>query len=86
MTREGVGRFPAEGRSPSEVICVEVLDNEDVCETDVVGIVRLINTSSIEVDEPSIATVRVKDDDSKLAKYLWLFCLCISCIYRFINP
>lgn len=70
VTREGVGQFPAGRRSSSGVICVQVLDNEDVCETDVVGIVRLINTSSIEVDEPSIATVRVKDDDSKLAKYL----------------
>ena len=47
------------------MLCFPHIDDDIACESDIVGTVRLINSSAVLVIEPSTATVTIKDDDRK---------------------
>ena len=80
--RTGVIHFAA--GSSSGTLCFNTSDNEIVCERDVIGIIRLINTSLLQVDEPSTATVRIKDDDGRSQIITGLCIIAIASIAYFL--
>ena len=51
----------------SEMLCIDSSESErdeDACEPDITGVVRLMNSSDeLYTEEPSVATVSIKDDD-----------------------
>lgn len=47
------------------MLCFPHIDDDLACESDIVGTVRLNNSSAVLVIEPSTATVTIKDDDRK---------------------
>ena len=67
--RQGSVRFLAE--SATKMLCFPHIDDDLPCEADIVGTIRLINSSAVLVVEPSTATVTIKDDDRKCIKLLF---------------
>ena len=63
-SRQGAIRFSAE--SSTGELCFPHMEDDIACEPDIVGQVRLINSSAVIVTEPSTATVIIEDDDGKL--------------------
>ncbi len=70
---QGSLRFRA-GSRVSE-LCFLHTDDDIVCEPDIIGYIRLINSSAVIVVEPSIAMVTIKDDDRKLACLKYSACI-----------
>ncbi len=62
---QGSLRFRA-GSSVSN-LCFSHMDDDIACEPDIIGHIRLINSSAVIVVEPSIAMVTIEDDDRKFA-------------------
>ena len=85
-SRQGAIRFSAE--SSTSNLCFPHIEDDIACEADIVGQVRLINSSAVIVTEPSTATVIIEDDDGKhlcMAQYNKVIILCTCVAYDRIN-
>ncbi len=64
---QGTLRFMA-GTSLTD-LCFSHFDDEIACEEDIVGQIRLINSTAVVVVEPSVARVTIKDNDRESKHY-----------------
>ncbi len=53
-------------------LCIDVYDNEDVCEPMAIGNVQLVNSTIIQAVEVSKAAIFIIDDDRKLTWMNWI--------------
>ncbi len=53
-------------------LCIDVYDNEDVCEPMAMGNVQLVNGTIIQAVEVSKAAIFIIDDDRKLTWMNWI--------------